>query len=68
MNASMQQHFVGNKTKARISKRMLHENEAHQIFRKTNISLPLIRTRTCAYQGVGRNVGFSENLVCFVFL
>ena len=31
-----------------------------KIFRKTNISYPLIRTRTCAYQGV-RNVGFSEN-------
>ena len=34
---------------------------------KTNISYPLIRTHTCAYQGV-RNVRFSENLVCFVFL
>ena len=31
-----------------------------KIFRKTNISYPLIRTRTGAYQGVG-NVGFSEN-------
>ena len=30
------------------------------MFRKTNISNPLIRTRTCAYQGV-RNVSFSEN-------
>ena len=26
-----------------------------------NISYPLIRTRTCAYQGV-RNVSFSENI------
>ena len=32
----------------------------HKIFRKTNISNPLIRTRTCAYQGV-RNISFSEN-------
>ena len=32
-----------------------------EIFRKTNISYPLIRTRTWAYQGV-RNVSFSENL------
>ena len=32
-----------------------------KIFRKTNISYPLIRTRTCAYQWV-RNVSFSENL------
>ena len=31
-----------------------------KIFRKTNISKPLIRTGTCAYQGV-RNVIFSEN-------
>ena len=31
-----------------------------KIFRKTNISNFLIRTRTCAYQGV-RNVSFSEN-------
>ena len=33
-----------------------------KIFRKTNISNPLIRTRTCAYQGV-RNVSFPENFV-----
>ena len=32
-----------------------------KISRKTNISNPLIRTHTCAYQGV-RNVSFSENL------
>ena len=31
-----------------------------KIFRKTNISYPLIRTRSCAYQEV-RNVNFSEN-------
>ena len=40
------------------------KDKACQIFRKTNISYPLIRT--CAYQGV-RNVRFSENLACFVF-
>ena len=33
---------------------------ARKIFRKTNISNPLIRTRTRTYQGV-RNVSFSEN-------
>ena len=32
----------------------------HKIHRKTYISHPLIRTRTCAYQRV-RNVSFSEN-------
>ena len=38
--------FVGNKPKGRISKRVFQENKARQIFRKTNISYPLIRTRT----------------------
>ena len=38
--------FVGNKAKGRISKRVFQENKAHQIFRKRNISYPLIRTRT----------------------
>ena len=32
-----------------------------KIFQKTNISYPLIRTRTCAYNGV-RNNSFSECL------
>ena len=59
--------FVGNKAKGRMSKRVFQENKARQIFRKTNISYLLIRTRTCAYQEV-RNVRFSENLACFVFL
>ena len=40
-------HFVGNKAKGRISKRVFQENKARQIFRKTDISYPLIRTRTC---------------------
>ena len=34
-------HFVGNKPKGRISKRVIQENKARQIFRKTNISYPL---------------------------
>ena len=59
--------FVGNKPKGRISKRMFEENKARQIFRKMNISNPLIHTHTCAYQGV-RNVHFSGNLACFVSL
>ena len=52
-------YYVSNKTKGRISKRMFQENKARQIFRKTNISYPLIRTRTCVYQGV-RNVRFRK--------
>ena len=59
--------FVGNKAKGRISKRVFQENKAHQILRKTNIFYPLIHKRTYAYQGV-KDVRFSENLVCFVFL
>ena len=49
----------------RIAKRVFQENKTRQIFRKTNISYPLIRTHTCAYQK-GKNVLFSENLACFV--
>ena len=60
-------YIVDNKAKRRISKRVFQEDKPRQIFRKTNISYPLIRTRTCTYQGV-RNVCFSENLACFVFL
>ena len=59
--------LISKKAKGRISKWVFQENKACQIFRKTNISYPLIRTRTCAYQGV-RNVSFLENLACFVFL
>ena len=50
-----------------MSKRVLQENKARQIFQKTNISNPLIRSRVCLYQGV-KNSSFSENLACFVFL
>ena len=50
-----------------ISKRVLQENKARQTFRKPNISYPLIRTRTYAYQGV-INVRSSKNLAGFIFL
>ena len=46
--------FVGNKAKERISKRLFQEDKARQIFRKTNISYPLIRTRTT------KKLAFSE--------
>ena len=39
--------FVGDKAKGQISKRVFQENKARQIFRKTNISNPLIRTHAC---------------------
>ena len=51
--------FVGNKAKGRLFKQVLQENKARQIFQKTNISHPLIRTN---------RVRFSENLARFVFL
>ena len=53
-------HFVGNKAKGRISKRVFQENNARQIFRKTNISYAL--------EAHVRNVHFSENLACFILL
>ena len=37
-------HFVGNKAKGQISKRVFQENKPRQIFRKTNISYSLKRT------------------------
>ena len=51
----------------RIWKRVFQVKKARQIYRKMNISYPLIRTGRCAYQGI-RNVHFSRNLVCFFFL
>ena len=54
--------FVDNKAKERISKRTLEENKARQIYRKTNISYPMIRTSACVYQGL-RNSCFTENWV-----
>ena len=47
MSASIRsEYFVGNKVKGRISKPVLQENKVRQIFRKTNLSYPLICTRT----------------------
>ena len=42
--------IVGNEAKGRTSQWVLHENKGRQIFWKTNISYPLISTRTSAYQ------------------
>ena len=61
----MSEELVGKKAKGRISKWVLQEYKARQIFQKMNISYPLISA--CTYQGV-RNVRFSENLSCFVLL
>ena len=50
-----------------ISKRVFQENKARQIFWKTDISNPLIRTRMSAYKGV-RYVRFFWTFGGFVFL
>ena len=62
-----QNQCVGNKANGQISKRVFQENKACHIFRRKIISYSLICTFTCTYQ-VLRNVRFSENLTCFVFL
>ena len=38
--------FVDNKAKGQMSKRVFQESKARQNLRKTNISYPLIRTRS----------------------
>ena len=59
--------FDSNKTKGLISKRVLLENKELQIFRKTTISYPLIRTPK-GKKLLSLLFFFSENLACFVFL
>ena len=50
--------LVGNTAKWQISKQVLQENKARQIFqKKTNIFYLMIRTRTCAFQG-GKKCSF----------
>ena len=56
----IEKQFVGNKAEGQISKRVFQENKARHIFRKNNIFHPLIHTV--------KNVRFSENLACFIFL
>ena len=56
----LKEQLVGIKAKGRISKWVFQENKARQIFPKTDISYLLIQRV--------RNVRFSENLSCFVFL
>ena len=45
-------YFVGNKAKGQIQKWVLQKSKARQIFRKTNISYPLIRTHTCIWRAL----------------
>ena len=59
--------IVGNKAKGKFQSRCHKENKAGQIFPKTNISYPLIRTRTCTYQEV-RKFRFTGKLGLLCFL
>ena len=59
-------HFAGNTAKGRISKRLLQENKARQFFQKTNISYPLIRTRTCARKGKKWQFFGKLGVLCFL--
>ena len=59
---------VGNKAKGRNSKWMFKENKARRISRKTNIFPPLMRTRTCAYQGGDKKLSFFGKIRLLSFL
>ena len=55
------------KAKGRISKQMLQGNKAHQIFSKDEHFFTSDKHTALPCQGA-RNVRFSKNLACFVFL
>ena len=57
--------FVGNRAKERISKRVFQENKVRQIFRKRNISYPLICTPT-RYAGNNTNSVNYSSLTIFI--
>ena len=58
--------FVGNKAKARIAKRMLEKNQAHQISQKAKISYPLIsKTSVCVPGGKKRSFFGEFNMLSF---
>ena len=59
--------FVGDKVKKVNLKAGVKRKQSTPNFRKTSISSPLIHISLCVYQGV-RNIRFSENLACFVFV
>ena len=59
--------IVANTAKGRISKWVLQENKARQIFPKTKTFFRLIHTSACAYQDVIKCSIFGK-LTCFAFL
>ena len=59
--------FVGNKAEGRISKRVIQENKACQIFRKTNVFYPLISTRYVCVSGGKKCSLFGKfDMPCFL--
>ena len=61
-------HIAGNKAKGPISKQVFQENKARQIFRKTDISYPLKRTRTYVCKSGGKKCTFfgKFDMICFL--
>ena len=59
--------YVGNKTKGQISKRS-NKKAKHAKFSEKRTFLTLWYSQVCALIRWVRNIHFSENLVCFVFL
>ena len=59
-------YFDGNKVKGRISKRVLQENKASQIFRKTNTYPP--GTHTCFCVSGGKKCSFLGKFGVLYFL
>ena len=59
-------YFFGGKAKGRISKRVLQVNKARQIFRKTNMSYPLVQTHVCVSGGKKRSFFAKFDLLCFL--
>ena len=63
LNHPLNFQFVGNKAKGRISKWVFQENKACQIFRKVNISYPLIRTFTFSLPVFGSYPLFNKSAI-----
>ena len=60
-------HFVGNKAKGQISKRVFQENNACQIFGKTNFSYPSdTHTYVCVSEGKKCSFFGKFGVLCFL--
>ena len=61
-------YFVVSKAKGRISKRVFQENKARKVFRKANISYPLIRARAYVFVSESKKCSFfgKPGVLCFL--